>query len=278
MINPCPAAVAFDFNGHRLSITDSNFDRRLAFADPWLRTAPRNVADAFLCATAIVEAPLDLNKSLEMGDHDGCAKSITQLPADVRKLASCLAELGPSVDAANHVACQGHGFIDSAWIKVALKYGERLQELIFDALFSAENCELTEDEEVWGLDLKRMSSIDGHRVRDGLAALEIVLQDHLAIGDSDREILVASIRQEMCRLIVTPGKEHKHPKNAPQRSKSKTPTEVIREQRNKFSKPRREKGMTWQAIYDEYAKKYPLDTGASGDAMRLSSIRDPAAR
>src|SRR5262249_46709621 len=44
--------------------------------------------------------------------------------------------------------------------------------------------------------------------------------------------------------------------------KPKTRRERIREQRNKFSRPRRTKGMPWSQIYTEYRKKYPDDETA----------------
>ena len=59
----------------------------------------------------------------------------------------------------------------------------------------------------------------------------------------------------------------------------RTPTTKIekrRNQRNRFSKPRRKKEMTWEEIYTEYAAKYPDDKKACPDTLRLSFERNPS--
>jgi hypothetical protein len=56
--------------------------------------------------------------------------------------------------------------------------------------------------------------------------------------------------------------------------KQKSPAEKLREQRNKFSRPRRQKGQTWNKIYLAYHAKYPRDTTASRHTLRQSLDRN----
>ncbi len=57
-------------------------------------------------------------------------------------------------------------------------------------------------------------------------------------------------------------------------TKKKTKTELIREQRNKFSRSRRP-NRTWDEIYQAYRSKHPDDDTASPATLRLSFRRDP---
>ena len=59
-----------------------------------------------------------------------------------------------------------------------------------------------------------------------------------------------------------------------QATKKKTKTELIREQRNKFSSSRRPH-KTWEEIYQEYRRKYPKDAKASPATLRLAFERNP---
>ena len=55
--------------------------------------------------------------------------------------------------------------------------------------------------------------------------------------------------------------------------KPRTKRERLREQRLKFCRPRRAKGEPWESIYRAYRPKYPKDTKASPDNLRLTFER-----
>ncbi len=58
------------------------------------------------------------------------------------------------------------------------------------------------------------------------------------------------------------------------KDKPKSQRELIREQRNNFSAPRRKKSEPWSKITEEYCKKYPKDKKANRGTLRLSFTRN----